>query len=78
MKVQLLSLYLRGLNPCCRGRWSRTVSAVHIEEKAGVLILVVVEDGLARIPLLSCPPVCGCLNPCCCGRWSSTFKQLRL
>ena len=35
-----------GLNPCCSGRWSRTVYL--LADRAGklVLILVVVEDGL--------------------------------
>ena len=35
------------LNPCCSGRWSRTVDVELTERAAGeVLILVVVEDGL--------------------------------
>ena len=36
-----------GLNPCCSGRWSRTPNAWYRSLKSsGVLILVVVEDGL--------------------------------
>ena len=36
-----------GLNPCCSGRWSRTLDELNkIRKAAGVLILVVVEDGL--------------------------------
>ena len=38
-----------GLNPCCNGRWSRTVfkNIVGVEV-ATVLILVVMEDGLVH------------------------------
>ena len=45
-------------------------------EKKGVLILVVVDDGLvqsgnSRLGILRCS-----LNPCCSGRWSSTESHL--
>ena len=34
------------LNPCCSGRWSRTLAKHLTNTFASVLILVVVEDGL--------------------------------
>ena len=35
------------LNPCCSGRWSRTLREHHVAGfEVDVLILVVVEDGL--------------------------------
>ena len=38
------------LNPCCSGRWSRTFILVHFHFLLlFVLILVVGEDGLARV-----------------------------
>ena len=42
----------KGLNPCCNGRWSRTIVA-DFESKVvyGVLILVVMEDGLVQMGL---------------------------
>ena len=42
-------LLLKGLNPCCSGRWSRTILSASIRTNAEkVLILVVVEDGLVH------------------------------
>ena len=38
------------LNPCCSGRWSRTLKQDVNEAIVEVLILVVVEDGLVRSP----------------------------
>ena len=36
-----------GLNPYCSGRWSRTYGkSISRQEWSGVLILIVVEDGL--------------------------------
>ena len=37
-----------GLNPCCNGRWSRTLLAKLVELLGLVLILVVMEDGLVQ------------------------------
>ena len=43
----LLILFLTRLNPCCSGRWSRTILANNLSSaKCRVLILVVVDDGL--------------------------------
>ena len=66
---------LTRLNPCCSGRWSRTmVRLIILQCLPHVLILVVVEDGLVLsqqqriiVTLLS-------LNPCCSGRWSRTIN----
>ena len=39
----------RSLNPCCNGRWSRTVVVkLYHHHGYSVLILVVMEDGLVR------------------------------
>ena len=41
------------LNPCCSGRWSRTMTTfTALKISAPVLILVVVEDGLVLRQLL--------------------------
>ena len=37
------------LNPCCSGRWSRTVKHSDSIKYCDVLILVVVDDGLVQI-----------------------------
>ena len=38
-----------GLNPCCNGRWSRTVAGtLENQDCVFVLILVVMEDGLVQ------------------------------
>ena len=34
------------LNPCCSGRWSRTMRGIAASKAVVVLILVVVDDGL--------------------------------
>ena len=34
------------LNPCCSGRWSRTIRHTAMSARQIVLILVVVDDGL--------------------------------
>lgn len=35
-----------GLNPCCNGRWSRTILTTNIQIFQEVLILVVMDNGL--------------------------------
>ena len=43
---------VKGLNPYCSGRWSRTLlSLADFEEAGAVLILIVVEDGLVLCSL---------------------------
>ena len=39
---------MRGLNPCCRGIWSRSLQQEVSIKLLGVLILVVVEYGLGE------------------------------
>ena len=67
-----------GLNPCCSGRWSRTISnKSEWSMGSDVLILVVVDDGLVLLGAkLTFERTFG-LNPCCSGRWSRTtpFKM---
>ena len=42
---------LGSLNPCCSGRWSRTMLHLMVSfVMLTVLILVVVEDGLVQLP----------------------------
>ena len=61
------------LNPCCSGRWSRTGGNLAIRQVSmGVLILVVVEDGLVRDNVQLNAEERTSLNPCCSGRWSRT------
>ena len=40
----------QSLNPYCSGRWSRTDNPEPEPEPEDVLILIVVEDGLVRVP----------------------------
>ena len=65
---------VRRLNPCFNGRWSRTLCQENLtKEQFSVLILVLMEDGLGRVP----PWPCGsgsCLNPCFNGIWSRTLQ----
>ena len=37
------------LNPCCSGQWSRTINARTYTHTHGVLILVVVDNGLVPV-----------------------------
>ena len=62
----------RGLNPCCDGMWSLTPSRRRdCSMHAGVLILVVMEDGLWQPKSHKQAQLeKWCLNPCCNGRWS--------
>ena len=67
------------LNPCCNGRWSRTLPGFFFPQRTKkVLILVVMEDGLVRFGTSPSKYGCSCLNPCCNGRWSRTrpYKTL--
>ena len=67
------SSLVRGLNPYCSGRWSRTYDKiVEINVKNVVLILIVVEDGLVPINSVSEVGRYTSLNPYCSGRWSRT------
>ena len=43
-----LHTLLKSLNPCCNGRWSRTTGYNASKGGDGVLILVVMEDGLVH------------------------------
>nr|WP_142990582.1 hypothetical protein [Segatella copri] len=64
------------LNPCCNGRWSRTgeVAEIAINDN-GVLILVVMEDGLVHVVVNGGEKEARSLNPCCSGRWSRTYER---
>ena len=43
----------------------------------GVLILIVVEDGLVlTLVAQGCRPIVASLNPCCSGRWSRTKEDI--
>ena len=39
-------IMVKGLNPCCNGRWSSTMATLTVNGGGDVLILVVMEDGL--------------------------------
>ena len=61
------------LNPYCNGRWSRTRTEHLLWCKViGVLILIVMEDGLVLIRILVLSYQMVGLNPYCNGRWSRT------
>ena len=46
----MVSFVMLSLNPCCSGRWSRTVQEAVVEgQEYTVLILVVVDDGLVLL-----------------------------
>ena len=65
----------QSLNPCCSGRWSRTVADVDPKfNPADVLILVVVEDGLVLSHLWQVTSGKARLNPYCSGRQTRTVQ----
>ena len=60
------------LNPYCSGQWSSTDGKISKFLVIGVLILVVVDNGL--VPTLDHHyPGATSLNPYCSGQWSSTI-----
>ena len=64
-----------GLNPCCCGRWSQSLTLGQNGLFYDVLILVVVEDGLRGYQIRGDYHSGEGLNPCCCGRWSQRAKN---
>ena len=57
------------LNPCCSGRWSRTINDYEYPyNHINVLILVVVEDDLVQSIPERFRTMKNGLNPCCSGR----------
>ena len=57
-----LVYFVDGLNPCCYGRWSQSVLAVGPQVQGrGVLILVVMEDGLRELYSRKKEEICGVL-----------------
>ena len=49
-KIKMKKYVVFGLNPCCDGRWSRTLIIYNYENYYYfVLILVVMEDGLVLL-----------------------------
>ena len=50
LTLSTMLIGLLGLNPCCSGRWPRTLTKAKLVTLCkSVLILVVVEDGLVQI-----------------------------
>ena len=66
------------LNPCCNGRCTRTSGKVFKFRRSVVLILVVMEDALARRLICIIEHLQQCLNPCCNGRCTRTLQGLKL
>ena len=63
------------LNPCCSGRWSRTINDYEYPyNHINVLILVVVEDDLVQSIPERFRTMKNGLNPCCNGRWYRTDR----
>ena len=50
-QMPLCGVRIFRLNPCCNGRCTRTKNLVIVEQITAVLILVVMEDALARLSL---------------------------
>ena len=64
-----------GLNPCFNGRWSLTFRTKEAAIRfLGVLILVLMEDGLWQVVKCMMETELWSLNPCFNGRWSLTVK----
>ena len=78
MPVQKTGSMRMGLNPCCRGIWSRSI-LLELATGAGktVLILVVVEYGLGETDTYEVFTTKS-LNPCCRGIWSRRYSLLNL
>ena len=53
-------LYAVGLNPCCGGRWSQSswIDCDQAQTNYDVLILVVVEDGLRAVDIITTMEEC--------------------
>ena len=62
------------LNPYCSGQWSSTNKSVNITMTLGVLILIVVDNGLVRLDR-SEAAVAVSLNPYCSGQWPRTSSS---
>ena len=64
------------LNPYCSGQWSSTDGKISKFLVIGVLILVVVDDGLVLNKMIIVTQAQLSLNPCCSGRWSRTSMTM--
>ena len=75
----LLLLQLSSLNPCSCGGWFQRWSVIlaSARGRSGVLILVLVEDGLRALTMaIQSSQKRTRLNPCSCGRWSQRVKEM--
>ena len=73
--MQIMWTELQRLNPYCSGQWSRTDAVMLIAEEEGVLILIVVDNGLVQYyvyKVIIDKPIG--LNPYCSGQWSRTDR----
>lgn len=64
-----------GLNPYCSGQWSSTDGKISKFLVIGVLILVVVDNGLVLQSWQHVRYLRASLNLCCSGQWSSTTRS---
>ena len=64
------------LNPCFSGGWSQSAAvAAEYKAKDGVLILVLVEDGLREDKYVFLSENVDSLNPCFSGGWSQRHRK---
>ena len=61
------------LNPYCSGQWSSTDGKISKFLVIGVLILIVVDNGLVLQSWQHVRYLRASLNLCCSGQWSSTI-----
>ena len=71
--LTMQELQLR-LNPYCSGQWSSTDGKISKFLVIGVLILIVVDNGLVLQSWQHVRYLRASLNLCCSGQWSSTTR----
>ena len=65
--------YQTEITPCYSERWYRTGLEKMLKADLGVLILIVVDDGLVPFEETDGSKKTNGLNPCCSGQWSRTM-----
>ena len=75
--VSIITKQENCLNPYCSGQWSRTWWSFGTPSgEHGVLILIVVDNGLVHVLELFMAVKAGkSLNPYCSGQWSRTYED---
>ena len=69
-------LWNLGLNPCCSGRWSRTLY-IYSYSKHQICLNPCCSGRWSRTECFKMfRHLLNSLNPCCSGRWTRTFRTL--